>query len=178
MLEGREIPCLWESSHFNQPGRATQHYKRIWLRLRDRWVEEEHPSLLLCLYSKTERLRVGKSPTYGLFALEAFLSPPVQAGMGSAEDGRAAFLFSKGHCDPGALGHSDCPPLGCRNMGKKRSFFQHFPFVAPGCAVPLPITGQRVSCDLLWCDVLWPHGAGTMHWGCEDNMANMWGHAW
>lgn len=121
MLEGREIPCPWESSYFNQPGRAAQHYKWIWLRLRDRWAEEEHPSLLLCLRSKTARLRVGKSPTPSLFALEALLRPLCKLAWGGQTMGDKR-RFSKGCSDRSAVGHSDFPLLGLGNVEKKVTF--------------------------------------------------------
>lgn len=86
----------------------------------------------------------------------------MQAGMGRAKDGREASLFSKGCGDHSALGYSDFLLLGLGNVEEK-SLFQHFPFAALGCAMPLSITGQRVSSDLLWCDVLRPRGADTAH---------------
>lgn len=45
------------------------------------------------------------------------------------------------------------PPHGLGNVGGKKSLFQHFLSVAPGCAVPLLITGQHVTaaCSCMTC---------------------------
>lgn len=62
--------------------------------------------------------------------------------MGMAGEGRETSLFTMGCCAHSALGLSDFPALGLGNVKKKKKkpLFQHFLFVAPGCAAPLPIT--------------------------------------
>lgn len=69
--------------------------------------------LLLCFYFKTVRLRVGKSPASSLFALEVFLSPPVQAGMKRGK--RSSFLDT-------VLAHSDFTHHRQGNVKKKVTF--------------------------------------------------------
>lgn len=64
--------------------------------------------------------------------------------MRRAREGREASLSTTGYCGHSALGFSTSW-TGKRGGEKKKSLFQHFLSVAPGCSVPLLITGQHVS---------------------------------
>lgn len=98
--------------------------------------------LVLCLYSKTARLRVGNSPTSSLLALEAFLSPPAQAGMERAEE--ALFWIVFWHTLTLHIVDWKC---------EKKVTFSTFSF---RCSRMHSATShyQHVSCDLLGGDVL------------------------
>lgn len=71
-LEGREIPCLCESSYFSQPGGAAQPCEQIWLQLRDRWAEEGCPSLRLLHTSTLQDCEWGSPPLVVYFLQRPF----------------------------------------------------------------------------------------------------------
>lgn len=169
MLEGREIPCLWRSSNFYQPSIATQCCKWFCLQLAEWWAEEEYLSLLPCLYSRTARLRVGKSPTSSLFSSEALSRHEEGTRRERSISIHHRLLWSQ--CS-GVFHLMDWETWG----GKKKITFSTFSLCCSRMFSATSDYRPACQCGLLLCDAPWPRGADAVHSGGEDEMCGLGKH--
>ena len=91
------------------------------------------------------KIKSGEVPYSWFICFRGPFEDPVQAGMGRAEDGREASLFSKGCSDHSALGQSDFPLLGLGSVEKKVTF-STFSFCCS--RMSSAISNYRPACQL------------------------------